>query len=280
MLVFFNGRFVPEEKATVSIFDRGFLYGDGLYEAIRIYDGEPFLWSEHMARFYAGAEFLKITSPLDAGQILNASRELIRRNGMKEAILRVTLSRGVGIRGASPKGANKPTFAISLHPALDRKTLPRSYKLIISSFILPENDPLSIYKTANKLRQAMARDEADRAAVNEAVLLNNRGFVAEGTTTNVFWVTGKILCTPPLEAGILQGTTRGYLLRLAKALGIRSKEKNIRPDALKSVDGLFVTSCGIEIMEVSHLNGKTMKRSPLVKVLKSNYRQKEVPEAL
>jgi branched-chain amino acid aminotransferase len=277
MLVYFNGRFVPEEEAKVSIFDRGLLYGDGLYETIRVYDGKPFLWDEHIQRFCAGAHFLKIELPESLDVVAEATRELIRRTGVKEAILRITLSRGVGPRGYSPKGAKQPSLAITIHPAPDK--LPRAYKVVISSYKLATDDPLAAFKNCNKLRQIMARDEADLVGANEALLLNARGYVAEGTTTNLFWFEGETLCTPPIRAGILPGTTRAYVLCLAGALGISSRKKNIRPARLADADGAFVTSCGIEIMEVSHLDGRRLKRSRLTQKLRNNYRNDEL-EAL
>src|SRR5688572_5823469 len=109
MIVFLNGKFVPEQEAVISVFDRGFLLGDGLFETLRVYGGVPFRWDDHQRRLQQGAEFLKLKLPFSAGQFLNAAHELIQRNRMPESLLRLTVSRGVGPRGYSPKGAEQPT---------------------------------------------------------------------------------------------------------------------------------------------------------------------------
>ena len=275
MILYFNGRFVPEEMATISVFDRGFLYGDGLFEAVRLYEGQPFLWKAHMHRFSAGAEMLGIRPPLSPKEMFQVVRLLASRTGDVNSIARITLSRGVGLRGYSPRGAEHPTFVISLHPLPEK--LPPSCKVVTSSIKLPENDPLAFFKHSNKLHQIIAKIEADAASTNEALLLNSRGFVVEGTTTNLFWFENKTLCTPPLQSGILEGTTRGYVLRLAKSLGMKTSEKNIHPNALMMRAGVFLTSCGIEIMEISAINGKTVRRSPSVALLKRNYRKRIEP---
>ena len=268
MIVYLNGRFIPEENATISIHDRGFTYGDALFEAIRAYDGEPFLWQDHMDRFFVGCKTLRIESPLTTGELLAASKELLRRNALPNAIFRIILSRGIGARSYSPHGADYPTLAIAAFPVAD---LPSEYNAIISTVKLPSQDPFALFKHSNKLRQVLARAEADAAGVHEAFLLDSRGFVVEGTTTNVFRVKNGAVFTPPL-GGILRGTTRGHLLRLCAHLGIPAGEKNFRPNELLTADGVFVTSCGVEVMEVTRIDGRRIKRSPLVRRLKKNYR--------
>jgi branched-chain amino acid aminotransferase len=269
MIVYLNGRFLPEQSAAISIHDRGFLYGDGLFEAIRVYDGKPFLWEDHIERFRLGCEILRISSPLSPNELLVFSKEVLRRNQVANGLLRITLSRGPGSRGYSPKGADYPTLLIAVFPPPE---LPLTYRVIISATQLPYSDPLAIFKVINKVRQVLARAEADDAGANEALLLDSRGFVVEGTTTNLFWVKEETVFTPPL-GGILRGTTRGHILRLCQTLNIPAREKNIRAADLRKADGLFVTSCGAEVMEVSHLDGKRVPRSPVVRKLKRNYRE-------
>src|SRR5207244_3239562 len=150
MIVFLNGQFVPESQAVVSIFDRSFLYGDGLFETMRIHNGKPFRWVQHLDRLRQGAEFLKIRIPFAEAALEKFAAELVTRNQMPEALLRLTLSRGVGVRGYSPKGAEQPFLAMSLHPIPVSET-PVQWKLVISSFRLPANEPLAQFKTCNKL---------------------------------------------------------------------------------------------------------------------------------
>jgi branched-chain amino acid aminotransferase len=274
MIVYLNGRFLAEEQATVSIHDRGFLYGDGLFEAIRVYDGEPFLWRDHIARFAHGCQVLKISSPLSGGEIRRVLRETLQRNQMREGLLRITLTRGAGLRGYSPQGADHPTFVVTPH-VLPR--LPSSYRVILSTVQLLVDDPIADFKNINKLHQIVARSEADEMKANEALLTNIKGEVIEGTTTNVFWVKDETVCTPPVR-GILAGTTRAHVLRLCRKLKILSAELNIRAGDLPKVDAIFVTSCAAEIMPVSHLNGKKLRTSPLVRRVQERYREETFPE--
>ncbi|MGZ8939498.1 MAG: aminotransferase class IV [Limisphaerales bacterium] len=268
MIVYLNGRFVPEDQACVSIDDRGFLYGDALFETIRFYDSEPFLWHQHMARLRAGCHALGIKLPLADHEMLAHLYELIRQNNLPGCIARITITRGVGRRGYSPRGADHPTLCIALSP-LTRS--PASYKVITSSIRLPSLDPLATFKHSNKLRQVLARAEADAAGADEALLLNDRDEVVEGTSTNLFWIEGETLFTPPVE-GILPGTTRLHLLILAAQLLVPTRETHIRLPELLERTGVFVTSCGIEVMEVSHINGHPIPPSPIAQRLRKEYR--------
>jgi aminodeoxychorismate lyase len=268
-LVYLNGRFLPEDRAHVSVQDRGFLYGDGLFEAVRVYDGAPFLWLEHMKRFGIGCSTLRIVPPLSGGELNRVCGELIRRNGLKDCFLRLSLSRGVGPRGYSPKGSEHPTLLVSTFPA--PASLPSAYRVILSSLQLPARDPLAHFKHSNKLRQIMARAEADEAGADEALLLDTRGCVVEGTTTNLFWVQGKTIYTPP-SGGILEGCARTHVIRLCEKMGLPLKEQDIRPTRLLHADGIFLTSSGVEVMEVSHVDGKPVKRSRTARQLQRHFR--------
>ncbi len=274
MIVFLNGKFVPEERAVVSIFDRAFLLGDGLFETILIFNGKPFCWQEHLKRLQCGTKFLKIKLPFMPKQLRDAADKLIAKNKMSNALLRIVLSRGVGQRGYLPKGANQPTLVMSLHraPELNFKN-PPPWKLITSSFRLPANEPLAQFKTCNKLSQIMARAEADAAGADEALLLNTDGFVVEGASSNLFWIEGKTVCTPPLAAGILAGVTRGTILKICRRLKIPIREKNVQPKDLARKDGAFVSLSSFGIVEAKSLNRKILKRSPLTKQIARAYNE-------
>src|SRR6266478_1503384 len=204
MLVFLDGQFVPEQEAVVSVFDRAFLYGDGLFETIRVFNGKPFRWQQHLERLLQGAEFLKIQPPFAPDSLTGFAAQLVIRNQMPDSLLRLTLSRGVGLRGYSPKGADRPLLAMSLHPApsIDPQTPPR-WRLTTSTLRLPAGEPLAQFKTCNKLSQVLARAEADAAGADEALLLNTDGHVVEGASSNLFWIEDQTVCTPPLASGIL-----------------------------------------------------------------------------
>jgi branched-chain amino acid aminotransferase len=268
MIVYLNGRFVPEEQAFISIYDRGFLYGDGLFETIRFYSGEPFLWEEHWDRFQRGCEALRIWCPLSRGEMRLMLRTLLQRNRLKDCLVRLTLSRGRGVRGFSPRGADYPTLAVvpSLAPEL-----PESYRVIISQFRLPATNSISKIKHLNKLLQVLARADADAAGVDEALLMDESGHLVEGTATNLFFIKDGVVGTPPLR-GILPGTTRAHVLRLCQRLGIRTMETGIRPAQFGQLDGAFLTSSAAEIMDIGEVDGRRLKRSPLAAELRRIYR--------
>src|SRR5215472_16973761 len=189
MVVFLNGEFVPEKDAVISVFDRSFLYGDGLFETMRVVQGRPFRWAEHMERLERGASFAGIRIPFAEASLRKFAEELIAKNQVPEALLRLTLSRGVGVRGYSPKGAEQPTIVMSLHEFLpvDPEN-PPGWRLITSSFRLPADEALAQFKTCNKLPQILARAEADAAGADEALLSNTEGHVVEASSSNLFWV--------------------------------------------------------------------------------------------
>jgi branched-chain amino acid aminotransferase len=273
MIVFLNGKFVPEKKAVVSVFDRGFLFGDGLFEAMLVRRGEIFRWDQHIERLRRGMEFLKLTVPWSPDELFRFSMQLIQRNRMPDCLLRVNISRGITARGYSPKNAIHPAVVLTLHPLpeLDENRPPR-WRIITSSFCLPAGDPLTHFKTANKLPEVMARAEADAAGAHDAILLNPRGFIAEGTSCNVFWVRNNVVCTTPLSSGALPGITRAAIVELCVKMNIRCAEKNAKPADLRRAQGVFLTNTSMGVIEVESLDGRKRRRSPLVKKLWAAYR--------
>jgi aminodeoxychorismate lyase len=272
MIVFLNGKFVAEEKAVVSVLDRGFLYGDGVFEALLVKEGRPFGWAQHMERLADGIAFLKLTLPYAPEQLHRFAVELLKRNRMPDCILRLSVSRGVTARGYSPQCAVNPAIVMTLHPlpVSDGKGIPR-WRVITSTFRLPVNDPLTRFKTANKLTQVLARAEADSAGAQEAILLNTAGYVAEGTTSNVFWVEKDALCTPPLPSGALPGVTRRAVLELCVKRNVAWREKKARPAALHQALGAFLTMTSMGVVEIESLDNRPLRRSPLVKKLWGAY---------
>jgi aminodeoxychorismate lyase len=273
MIIFLNGEFVPEEKAVISVFDRGFLFGDGLFEVMLVRQGKIFRWHEHLERFRSGVEFLKLTVPYSTDELFRFSMQLIQRNRMPDCLLRLNLSRGITARGYSPKNAVRPVIVLTLHPApvLDGKRAPR-WRIVTSSYCLPANDPLTGFKTANKLPEVMARAEADAADAHDAILLNPRGHIAEGTICNVFWVRENVVCTTPLSSGALPGVTRAAVLELCVKMNIAWREKNATPADLHRAQGVFLTNTSMGVVEVESLDGRKLRRSPLVKKLWAAYR--------
>lgn len=275
MHVFLNGRFVPEAGAVVSVFDRSFLYGDGLFETLRVHGGRPFAWAEHLERLQRGAEFLRLHVPYAPDELRDFAGRLIALNQMPEAVLRLTLSRGSGPRGYSPRGADQPVLVMTLHPApLIDPRHPPQWRLITASVRLPAGEALAHFKTCNKLPQILARAEADEAGADEALLLNTDGFVAEAASSNLFWIVDGAVCTPPLEFGALPGVTRGVVLEICRELGLPTREVSSRLEELRRAEGVFLTLSTLGAVEALALDGAELARSPLVETIRAAHEAK------
>ena len=272
MILFLNGRFVPEDQAVVSVLDRGFLYGDGLFESIRFLNGRPFLWDQHVRRLEEGARFLQLRLPFSTAALREAAEELSRRNQMSDGLLRLTVSRGVGVRGYSPKQAEHPTVAMSFHvvPAFESGR-PEQWRLITSTFRLPAHEALAQFKTCNKLPQILARAQADAANANEALLLNTDGDVVEGASTNLFWIERGTLCTPPLVSGILAGVTRDVLIELSAGLGIPVRESRIGREGLGAAEAVLLSGSLMGVAGAVSLDGQALAQSPIVARLHASF---------
>src|SRR4051794_26400622 len=271
MIVFINGRFVPEEQAVVSVFDRGFLYGEGLFEATRILNARPFRWQAHLTRLQAGLEHLKIKCPFEPLDLRKLAAQLIAANKLPDALLRITISRGVGRRGYSPAGAESPTLVMTLHAAPPKSTELPQWRLITSTVRLPANEPLAGFKTCAKLPQILARAEADAAGANDAILLNTDGFVVEGSSSNLFWIKDGVVNTSPSASGILPGVTRSVVFELCKKVGTPAGEVNAELQQLINSDGAFLSLSSIGIVECASVDGIAMPRSKIVSALYAQY---------
>ena len=253
----------------VSVFDRSFLYGDGLFESMRVTGGKPFRWWDHMERLRKGGDFLGIKIPFPCKALERCAADLIAKNQLPESLLRLTVSRGVGLRGYSPKGAVAPTLLMTLHALPSAPD--NGWKLKTATLRLPAGEKLAQFKTANKLAQVLARAEADGAGADEALLLNTDGFVVEGASSNLFWVEGKTVCTPPLASGILAGVTRAVTVELCQRFSIPFAEREITSQALRGASGVFLTLSSLGMVECRELDGVQLTRSPLVRQLRDGY---------
>jgi aminodeoxychorismate lyase len=271
MIVFLNGKFVPEEDAKVSIFDRAYLYGDGLFETMLVSRGVPFRWGLHTQRLQRGAAFLGISLPFNELQLSQYATRLITDNQATDAILRLTLSRGVGVRGYSARGATAPTVSMSLHPIPQEGRTLTNWKLFASSLRLPANEPLGQLKHCNKLPQILARAEAERAGADEALLTNTDEEVVEAAAGNLFWIQGGAVCTPPLASGILAGVTRMVLLELCQQLGLELRETATDSKGLLSAEGVFLSLSSHGIVQATSLDGVSLSIHPLTAKLHRAY---------
>jgi aminodeoxychorismate lyase len=265
--VFLNGQLVPAESATVSIFDRSFLYGDGLFETLRVSAGQPQRWDDHWSRFSGGAKVLRISLEYDSAALRKQVDKLLEANESPEAVLRIQLSRGAGPRGYSPREAKSPALVMSTHPLA---AAPAAWKLATTSFRLPPLSPLSAFKTSNKLFNVLAKAEAEEKEADEGLLLTDGDHVCEGTSSNLFWIQLQTVCTPPEQAGILPGITRAAVLRACEQLEIPVRQTTTRPDTLFQSAGAFMTLSTFGIVEAITLDGQELARSPLTARLREH----------
>ncbi len=272
MIVFLNGRFVPQKQALVSAFDRSFLFGDGLFETLLVRNARPFLLRQHLERLQQGARFLRIPLPFSLAALREYALELLARNKLREGSLRLTLSRGVGRRGYSPAGAGESTVVMTTHSAepYDPANPPR-WRLVSASSRLPVGDPLTRFKTCNKLPQILARAEAEDQGADEALLLNTDGRVVEGSRSNLFWVSGRSVGTPPLESGVLAGVTRAVVMELCESLGLSVREAALPPEILRRQDGVFLTLSTDGVVEALAWDGRALRQSPVAATLRNAY---------
>jgi len=272
MVVFLNGQWVDEAQALVPVSDRGFLYGDGLFETMRVFNGRPFRMAQHLERMVRGANYLKIPMPFNPKELQQFAAQLIEQNKMTEAVLRVTLTRGPGARGYSPKNAGPPTVAITMHEIepLDPANPPR-WSMITSSFHIPASDPLASFKTSSKLLQVAARAEAEAKDADEALLINTNNEVAETSGANLFWVYHDKICTTPTGRGALPGITRAVVLEICQVLGLQTNKRVIKREALKNAEAIFLSQSAFGLVYITTLDGEPVPESPLVDKIYATY---------
>jgi len=280
-MIYLNNRLVPKNKALVSVFDHGFLYGDGIYETLRAYKGVVFKIEEHIDRLFRSALLIKLSIPKTPDEIKNAIYKTLRANKLKEAFIRITISRGPGPIGLDPELCPEPTFVIISNPF---KEYPREYYqkgVKIAIVNVRRNfrralDPK--IKSLNFLNNILANIEAKNRGAYEAIMLNYRGYIAEGTVTNIFFVKNNTLCTPALNVGLLDGITRRTILEIAKELGIKTKEGRFRCEDVYNAQEVFISSTTKEIMPVAEVDNVKIDRGvgKITKMLHQAYKEKVV----
>jgi branched-chain amino acid aminotransferase len=249
---------VRDSEAVISVHDRGFRYGDGVFDTLRVYEGRPFLLERHVARLLNGARALGIAPLPDASALGRFIRELIDRNGLLHAVVRTTLTRGAS-PGWDPSEAADPTLVAVEQPFSGYPE--RLYASGASIVILNESRlrPAALapdVKSLSLMAHVQAKREAIEQGADEAVLCTESGFVAEGTVSNIFCVEDGRLRTPPLSDGILQGITREVVLDLARRDGLVTEESSITPESLREADEVFLTSTGMEVLPVIRVDGR------------------------
>jgi branched-chain amino acid aminotransferase len=261
MKIYIDGKYYGEKNAKVSVFDHGLLYGDGIFEGIRAYNGRVFRLKEHIDRLFYSAKALLLTIPISHQQVMRAVVDTCRRNKIRDGYIRLVVTRGVGTLGLNPKRCKNPSVIviadkIQLYPqeyydrGLEIVTVPTTRNL--HSALNPA------IKSLNYLNNILAKIEANNAGCEEAIMLNAQGFVAECTGDNVFIVKGGQLLTPPLSAGALYGITRGVVLDLARENGMTVGEPDLTRYDLFNADECFLTGTGAELIPVVKIDGRVI----------------------
>jgi len=262
LLVYINGEFRPKDEACVSVYDHGFLYGDGVFEGIREYDGVVFKLKEHIDRLYESARAIMLEIPMSKEELMNAVIETLRRNRLKNAYIRLIVTRGVGDLGIDPRKCKKPNVIIIAEPLLtlySKEARLKGLSLIISSVRRDRVDATSHQiKSLNYLNSILAKIEAISAGADDAVMLDERGFVSETSSTNLFLVKDGKIITPPPTTGALLGVTRTFVMELARKLGYPVEEREVTPFELLTADEVFMTGTGAEIVPVTKIAGRVI----------------------
>lgn len=263
-----NSRIVPASRATVSVFDRSFQLGDGLFETLRVMSSVPIEWRAHWRRLARSAAWAGIRLPLSERQARRILSRLITRNRAFNAIGRLHLSRGIGARGYSARTATRPLLVVSLHPLADAtSTAPRQVSVRTSTFRVCSTDQLIRHKSANRLLYVLARTEAEATGFDDALLLDERNNVTEAVSSNVFGVRNGVVVTPPLSSALLPGITRNAVLRLCQRLGIPVAERQLKIRELQRCDGVFLSVSTTGILEVTQIDAVSVSRSTLTRQL-------------
>jgi branched-chain amino acid aminotransferase len=278
MWIFLNDRFVDRKEAVVSVFDHGFLYGDGVYETLRAYGGRIFMLPRHLARLERSAQLIGLAPPLaekDWGPLL---AEAMRRNGIADAYLRITISRGEGEIGLDPALCPRPTLVVIAKPYVPYPARLFEEGVDLAIVAVRRNLPAALppeVKSLNFLNNILAKREAIAARAFEGLLLTARGELAEGTTSNLFFVRDGRLCTPAAEGDILGGITREVVLLLAREAGLPTEEGRYTPEALRAAEECFLTNTTMEIMPVARVDGAPVgagRPGPLTRRLRDLFR--------
>jgi branched-chain amino acid aminotransferase len=259
MKIYLDGKLVSREDAKISVFDHGLLYGDGVFEGIRFYSGKIFMIDAHVRRLYDSAKAIRLQIPMSPEKMKEALVETMKANNMVDGYIRLVVTRGEGCLGVSPTTCKNPSViiivdTISLYPA---EMYEKGMAVITSSMV--RNHPNAVspkVKSLNYLNNILAKIEAIDAGVPEAILFNHIGYVAECTGDNVFVVRDGELQTPPPEAGILEGVTRGVVIKLAKEHGIPFAEKNLTRYDLYTADECFFSGTAAEVIPVTKIDNR------------------------
>jgi branched-chain amino acid aminotransferase len=261
--IFLNGRIIPDTDGSISTGDRGFLYGDGIYETLRSYNGNPFKLSEHLERMRYSAKQLRISFEYTNAEIDKWINELIEKNRCQDAYIRITLSRGAGGGRLQMDDNIDPTTMIQVKALTpyDRNLYDEGMSLVVSDYRRSTSCPISRHKSTNLLKSIFLKEEANKKAAHETIILNTDGHVAECVVSNIFMVSSESIVTPSLDTNILPGITRKTVLDICRDSSIPVSEECFEIDRLVNSDEVFITNSLMEIMPVSKIDDSKIGKS-------------------
>ena len=260
-----NGRILDQEHAVISVFDHGFLYGEGVYEVVRTYNGVPFLFDRHMRRLRASASRLRLDVPLTDSEVNRRVSETMTSAGLgangPEAYVRILVTRGIGEISYDPGSCPEPSVVIIAKPHVDAPASAYADGVMVALVAILRNHPGSvnpIIKSNNLLNNALGSQEAFRRGAFEGIMRNYRGEIAECTTANIFIVKDGAAITPPLDAGLLAGITREFIFEVAREIGVPTREQMMLDADLFAADEAFLTSTTREIVPIVRVDDHTI----------------------
>src|SRR5437870_745761 len=278
MRIYLDGKYYDERGAKISVFDHGLLYGDGIFEGIRAYNGRVFKLKEHIDRLFASAKSILLTIPLSHAEVMKAVVETCRRNKVRDGYIRLVVTRGVGTLGLNPNRCKNPSVIviagkIQVYPP---ELYQKGMEIITVPTVRNLHSALNpAIKSLNYLNNILAKIEANNAGCEEAVMLNAEGFVSECTADNLFIVKDGDLQTPPLSAGALYGITRRVVMEIAKESGMEVSEPNLTRHDLFNADECFLTGTGAELVPIVKVDGRLIgngKPGTITQKLVAQYR--------
>ncbi|MGB9675764.1 MAG: branched-chain-amino-acid transaminase [Candidatus Bathyarchaeales archaeon] len=277
LLVYIDGEYYPKSQAKISVYDHGLLYGDGIFEGIRAYNGVVFKLKEHIDRLYRSAHTIMLQIPVSKEEMIKIVLETLRKNKLKDAYIRLIVTRGVGDLGLDPRKCQKPTIIVITDTIRLLKTEAKENG-ITAMISWVKRDPVDAttheIKSLNYLNSILAKIEANISGVDEAICLDKNGFICEGVAENIFIVKGSKIFTPPSYTGALPGITAEAVMNLARKLGYEVIEKNITPYELFNADEVFFTGTAAEIVPVKEINKRVIgngKPGPITRRLMEEF---------
>jgi len=275
--VWIDGEWSDRANATISVYDHGLLYGDGVFEGTRVYGGKIFRLKEHLDRLYDSAKAIWLTIPMDREQMAALTEEAVRRAGIAEAYIRHIVTRGVGDLGLDPRKCSKPSMIIIVDTIklFPDQLYENGLSVITAGTPIPQRESLSPrVKSLNYLAHILAKIEGINAGADEVLMLDSSGYVAEGSGQNIFVVKGGRVKTPVPYAGILKGVTRDVVIELARAGGYQVEETMLNRYDVYTADEAFFTGTASELVTIRQLDGRvigTGKAGPVTRDLRTRF---------